>query len=161
MPKCSLRTYPLRVRYGLVWVFFGDAERAHDVPMPEIPELEGNDRWACVPVDFTWKAHHSMIIDNVSDFTHEYLHRKYAPFSQAKLTRLETVGDTVQLAYDTKVGGKIHFQFGDRGAVTFGGFQCASSGSGGIVCCAARGVGIAVTSASAIDTMLRRYRSMC
>ena len=36
-----------------------------------------------------------MIIDNVSDFTHAYLHRKYRPFSDAKLTQLETVGDKV------------------------------------------------------------------
>ena len=69
--------------------------RRPSAPLPEIPELEGPDAWACVPVDFTWKAHHSMIIDNVSDFTHAYLHRRYRPFVDAKLTRLETVGDRV------------------------------------------------------------------
>ncbi|HJL16126.1 MAG TPA: Rieske 2Fe-2S domain-containing protein [Sandaracinaceae bacterium LLY-WYZ-13_1] len=117
-PRCKLRTYPVRVRYGLVWIFFGDPERADDVPMPEIPELEGPDPWACVPVDFTWKCHHSMIIDNVSDFTHAFLHRKYAPFTDAKLTRLETVGDSVELSYDTKVGrGKISGLFVDRESV--------------------------------------------
>lgn len=115
VPQCKLRTYPLRVRYGLVWMFFGDAENADQVAMPEIPELEGDHPWECVPVDFTIRGHHSMIIDNVSDFTHEYLHRKYAPFSDAKLTRLETIGDSVQLAYDTKVGrGKISGLFVDR-----------------------------------------------
>lgn len=36
---------------------------------------------------FTWQAHHSMIIDNVNNFTHAYLHRKYRPFVDAKLTR--------------------------------------------------------------------------
>ncbi|MDQ3034464.1 MAG: Rieske 2Fe-2S domain-containing protein [Myxococcota bacterium] len=118
MPQCKLRTFPIRVRYGLVWMFFGDAENADSVPMPEIPELEGDRKWECVPVDVTWKAHHSMIIDNVSDFTHEYLHRKYAPFNDAKLTRLETVGDSVELSYDTKVGrGKISSLFVDRGEI--------------------------------------------
>lgn len=118
MPQCKLRTYPVRVRYGLVWIFFGDAEHADSVPMPEIPELEGEKRWECVPVDFTIRAHHSMIIDNVSDFTHEYLHRKYRPFNDAKLTRLETVGDRVELSYDTKVGrGKISGLFVDRADV--------------------------------------------
>lgn len=83
--------------------------------MPEIPELEGPDAWACVPVDFTWKCHHSMIIDNVNDFTHAFLHRRYAPFSDAKLTNLETVGDKVLLSYDTKVGrGKVSGLFVDR-----------------------------------------------
>jgi phenylpropionate dioxygenase-like ring-hydroxylating dioxygenase large terminal subunit len=118
MPQCKLRSFPLRVRYGLVWIFFGDAENADRVPMPEIPELEGNDRWECVPVSFTWSAHHSMIIDNVSDFTHEHLHRKYAPFKDAKLTKLETVGDSVNVAYDTMVGrGKISGLFIDRKSI--------------------------------------------
>jgi phenylpropionate dioxygenase-like ring-hydroxylating dioxygenase large terminal subunit len=115
MPKCKIRHYPVKVRYGLIWIFFGDAERAEQVKMPEIPELEGEKRWECVPVDFTWGAHHSMIIDNVSDFTHAYLHRKYKPFSDAVLTKLETIGDVVELAYDTKVGqGSISGRFVDR-----------------------------------------------
>ncbi len=118
MPRCTLRSYPLRVRYGLIWIFFGDRERAHDVPMPEIPELEGDDRWACVPVDFTWSSHHSMMIDNVCDFTHEFLHRKYAPFSNSKLLGYETKDDKVFLRYDTKVGrGKISGLFIDRKAI--------------------------------------------
>ncbi len=115
MPRCNLRTFPVRERYGLIWIFFGDVERADDVPMPEIPELEREDRWACVPVDFTWNAHHSMLIDNVSDFTHEFLHRKYKPFSGSKLKELETRDDKVFLSYDTKVGhGKISGLFVDR-----------------------------------------------
>ena len=61
--------------------------------MPEIPELEGPARWACVPLDFTWRAHHSIIVDNVSDFTHAHLHRRYRPFVDAKLGRCEMVGD--------------------------------------------------------------------
>ena len=116
LPACKLKSYAVRVRYGLIWVFFGDAERAWSTPMPEIPELEGPDAWSCVPLDFTWRAHHSMLIDNVSDFTHAHLHRKYQPFSNdSKLTRLETIGDKVCLAYDTKIGmGRISGLFVDR-----------------------------------------------
>ncbi len=118
LPKCKLRNYPTRVRYGLVWIFFGDPARADSTSMPEAPELEGEDRWECVPVDFTWRAHHSMIIDNVSDFTHAFLHRKYKPFENAELKRLETKGDVVELAYDTKVGGgAISGRFVDRARV--------------------------------------------
>jgi 4beta-methylsterol monooxygenase len=118
-PACKLRSYAVRVRYGLIWIFFGPTERAFQTPMPEIPELEGPDAWACVTVDFTWHAHHSMIIDNVSDFTHGYLHQKYQPFSSdAKLTHLDTVGDKVFLSYATKVGyGKIYGLFVDRKSI--------------------------------------------
>jgi 4beta-methylsterol monooxygenase len=116
LPACKLRSFPVRVRYGLLWVFFGDEERAAATPMPEIPELEGPRPWACVPVDLTWRAHHSMIIDNVSDFTHAFLHRRYQPFSNdSKLTKLEPSEDKVSLAYDTRVGeGKISGLFVDR-----------------------------------------------
>ena len=114
LPNIRLPDYAVRERYGLIWLFPGDRERAAKVAMPEIPELEGPDAWACVPVDFTWQAHHSMIIDNVSDFTHAYLHRKWEPFKNPSLTRLETdeVNGRVHVEYDTEVGaGKIFSRF--------------------------------------------------
>jgi phenylpropionate dioxygenase-like ring-hydroxylating dioxygenase large terminal subunit len=118
LPKLRLASFPLRVRYGLVWIFPGDAARAEATPMPEIPEIEGPEPWATIALDFTWRAHHSMLIENVSDFTHAHLHRKYRPFSDARLTRCETVGDTVQLAYETLVGdGRISRLFVDRSRV--------------------------------------------
>lgn len=56
-----------------------------------------------------------MVIDNVCDFTHVHLHRRYRPFGDAKLTRCETVGDEVHLAYETRVGrGRISGLFVDR-----------------------------------------------
>jgi phenylpropionate dioxygenase-like ring-hydroxylating dioxygenase large terminal subunit len=118
LPNCRLKRYATRVRYGLVWIFFGDPERAARVPMPEIPELEGDDPWACAPCDFTWNAHHSMIIDNVSDFTHEWLHREYKPFSDAVLKELVTEGDEVRMTYDAKIGrGRISSLFVDHSTI--------------------------------------------
>ena len=115
MPSFQVRSFPVAVRYGLIWIFPGDPRLAGERSIPDIPELEGPGRWACVPLDFTWRAHHSMIIDNVSDFSHAWLHRRYKPFSDAKLTRCETVGDNVFLSYDTKVGmGPITRYFIDR-----------------------------------------------
>jgi hypothetical protein len=56
-----------------------------------------------------------MIVDNVSDFTHAYLHRRYRPFTDAKLTRCETVGNNVELSYDVVVGdGRFSKLFVDR-----------------------------------------------
>jgi len=115
MPSVRIGAYPVRVRYGLVWLFPGDPALAETRRIPDIPELEGPRPWACVPIDFTWRAHHSMIIDNVSDFSHAWLHRKYQPFADARLTRCQTDGDRVLVSYDTKVGyGKISRLFVDR-----------------------------------------------
>ena len=111
----SIRSYPVRVRYGLVWLFPGNPEMAESRQIPDIPELEGPGRWACVPLTFTWSAHHSMVVDNVSDFSHAHLHRRYRPFVGATLTRCETIGDNVHLAYDTRVGrGRISGRFVDH-----------------------------------------------
>jgi hypothetical protein len=104
MPSFRVSTVPVRVRYGLIWIFPGDPKLADERAIPEIPELEGEKRWACVPLDFTWTAHHSMIIDNVSDFTHAWLHRKYRPFDDAKLLRCETEGDRVHVSDPTRTG---------------------------------------------------------
>ncbi len=104
-PSFAIKSFPVQVKHGLIWIFPGDATLASERKIPEIPELEGPDPWGLIPIDFTVKGHHSMVIDNVTDFTHAYLHRKYKPFWDAKLTRLESKGDLVELEYDTEVGG--------------------------------------------------------
>src|SRR5262249_40019966 len=83
MPDLRAVSYPARERYGLLWIFPGDRLRAEQTPLPEIPELEGSRRWASVDVDFVWRAHFSIIVENLLDFTHAYLHRKYRPFEDA------------------------------------------------------------------------------
>ncbi|HEV2371537.1 MAG TPA: aromatic ring-hydroxylating dioxygenase subunit alpha [Streptosporangiaceae bacterium] len=105
LPRTSIGSYPVQVRYGLIWIFPGNPELAASRPVPEVPELTGVDPWPCVPVDAVWNGHHSMIIDNVSDFTHAYLHRKYQPFVDATLTSLDSDDDRVRVSYRTKVGG--------------------------------------------------------
>ena len=114
-PRVSVRSYPLRVKHGLIWVFPGDASMAAARSIPEIPELDGPRRWGSIPFDVRWRAHHSMIIDNICDFSHAYLHRSRKPFTDAKLTRSEATEDRVLLSYDTKVGqGRISGLFVDR-----------------------------------------------
>jgi phenylpropionate dioxygenase-like ring-hydroxylating dioxygenase large terminal subunit len=115
LPKATVRQYPVRIRYGLIWIFPGDPDLVDRIAMPEIPELQEQNAWACVPFDFTWRAHHSMIIENVSDFTHAHLHRDYRPFSDAKLTFCEPDDRRVRLGYDVLVGdGPISKHFVDR-----------------------------------------------
>jgi phenylpropionate dioxygenase-like ring-hydroxylating dioxygenase large terminal subunit len=114
-PRVRIASFPVRTRYGLIWIFPGDPARAKEAPMPELPELEGPRAWACVPLDFTWQAHHSLIIENVSDFTHAHLHRKYRPFSDAKLVHYEPSRGEVRLIYDVLVGdGRWSRHFVDR-----------------------------------------------
>jgi phenylpropionate dioxygenase-like ring-hydroxylating dioxygenase large terminal subunit len=116
--RIRVASFPVRDRYGLIWLFPGDPTLADLVPMPEISEMEGPTPWASVAVDFVWAAHHSLIIENVSDFSHAHLHRRYRPFNDAKLTDLETSGTQVRLSYDVLVGdGRFSRHFVDRSRV--------------------------------------------
>ena len=118
-PKACVRPFPIQERYGIIWIWPGEASRVHERDIPHIPELEGSDPWGCVPISFTLAAHHSMVIDNVCDFTHAYLHRKYAPFTgDAELVDCDTADERVVLKYKTKVGGgKLSGMFVDRKSV--------------------------------------------
>lgn len=114
-PRIKIASFPVQVSHGLIWIFPGDRALAGTRTIPAIPELEGPRPWGSIAIDFTWRAHHSMIIDNVSDFTHAYLHRKNKPFTDARLTMMEPQPDRVLLSYDTKVGqGRISGLFVDR-----------------------------------------------
>ena len=114
-PRIRVRSYPVQVKHGIVWIFPGDPSLAETRAIPGIPELEGRRRWGSIAIDVRWRAHHSMIIDNICDFTHAYLHRSRKPFTDARLTRSEASGDRVLVAYDTKVGqGRISGLFVDR-----------------------------------------------
>ena len=99
LPDVRVKTYPACERYGLVWIFPGDSTLAANVSLPEIPELEGPQAWAFTAVEYTWDAHHSMIIDNLSDLTHAYLHRRYRPFQDPVLTKNELREDSVYCTY--------------------------------------------------------------
>jgi phenylpropionate dioxygenase-like ring-hydroxylating dioxygenase large terminal subunit len=115
MPSFRVGSYPVKVRYGLIWIFPGASELADQIDVPVIPELEGRRPWARADADFIWQAHHSMIIDNVSDFTHEFLHRRFRPFVGARLTYCHNDGDRVRVGYETQIGdGRFSKYFVDR-----------------------------------------------
>jgi phenylpropionate dioxygenase-like ring-hydroxylating dioxygenase large terminal subunit len=104
MPSLRIRAYPVQSRYGFVWLFPGDPARAPLRPLPEVPELEGRDPWAYVPHSFTWRAHHSMVIDNLCDLTHAHLHRSFPSFQPGRLLSSQAEPDRVVMRYEAKVG---------------------------------------------------------
>lgn len=114
-PNIRIASVPVRERYGLVFIFPGDPERATSRDLPAIPELEGGAPWPHVIVRFDCPGHHSMLLENVSDFTHGFLHRKYQPFSGTDLLRCEVIGDRVELEYKSKIAaGRLQNMFINR-----------------------------------------------
>jgi phenylpropionate dioxygenase-like ring-hydroxylating dioxygenase large terminal subunit len=99
LPKIRIRSYPMRSKYGFLWIFPGDPALADSVPLPSIPVLDAERPWPFVPIDITIQAHHSMIVENVCDFNHEYLHRKFKPFTRPHLEGFNRDGDTIHIHY--------------------------------------------------------------
>ena len=104
MPRIGIRAYPVRERYGLVWIFPGDPALADAVPLPEVAELSGRQPWPIAPIDVTIGSHFSMIVENVCDFNHAYLHRYKEPFVDSKLVEFGRTGDTIRVTYKTSFG---------------------------------------------------------
>ncbi len=114
-PNIRIDSVPVRERYGLIFVFPGDPALATTRDIPSIPELEGDRPWPHAFVQFDSPGHFSMLLENVSDFTHGFLHRKYQPFAGTDLLRCETVGDRVELEYRSKIAaGRLQDWFIDR-----------------------------------------------
>jgi 4beta-methylsterol monooxygenase len=122
MPQLGVLSYPVRERYGYTWLFAGDPDQANSVHLPQIDEMEGPGRWASVLIDFVCHAHFSIIVENLLDFTHAYLHRKYRPFERAELIRCERDATTISAEYKIVIGaGRISGSFVNRSRVDTGG----------------------------------------
>ncbi len=117
LPKIRLRHYPVQVRWGFIWLFPGDPELADSVSLPHIPQLECAEPWPFFPIDVTIKAHFSMIVENVCDFNHEYLHRHKRPFVKPTLRDWKREGDAIRVYYDTRFNeGAVAKLFMEKGA---------------------------------------------
>ncbi len=69
-PSVKLRTFPVQIRYELIWVFFGDPSLLKQRHLPDISELEAKRPWFCMPQVMVWKASPTMIVNNFMDSTH-------------------------------------------------------------------------------------------
>ena len=99
LPVISIRAYPVQERYGIIWIWPGDPKLAEQVPLPEISVAEGPDKWAHVHFDYTWKAHHYMVMDNLCNLTHLYVHGKWVPYDETTLGPHKLEGDRLELEW--------------------------------------------------------------
>ena len=66
--------FPVVERYGFVWVWPGDAERADPEAIP-VPPWHGQGDWAVGGGMFNIRCDYRLLIDNLMDLTHEtYVH---------------------------------------------------------------------------------------
>lgn len=101
LPNIKVNSYPVQEKYGLIWVFPGDPALSEDVKIPAIPQLDQENPWEFIPIDVKLDAHYSMMLENVCDFNHAFLHRKFKPFTDPHLLGHRREGDTIWLDYET------------------------------------------------------------
>jgi len=101
LPNIKINSYPVEEKYGLIWIFPGDPDLASQVQIPEIPQLDQKKPWKFIPIDITINAHFSMILENVCDFNHAFLHRDLRPFTDPHLIDHYRKKDTITMEYET------------------------------------------------------------
>jgi vanillate O-demethylase monooxygenase subunit len=85
-------------RYGMVWIWMGDPERAHEALLPDFGVFSGKSGWAIVRGYLAVHANYQLVTDNLLDLSHgQFLH----PFltnpdaSDRARFRTEKIGTTV------------------------------------------------------------------
>jgi renierapurpurin 18,18'-hydroxylase len=104
LPRACMRHFPVRERYGVIFLFPGDASLAAATPMLEIPQYDDDD-WLMIPIDAQFKSHFSICNENTMDVFHGYLHKNLQGWYDPKLTRLVETAATVEADYTVSYGG--------------------------------------------------------
>ncbi|MFD7561394.1 Rieske 2Fe-2S domain-containing protein, partial [Streptomyces sp. NPDC059835] len=97
-PPRGVRPYPVRERYGLVFVFPGNPARAGDTPLPVLPEAESG-RHRTMMFSRTVRCHYSFLHENLLDMNHQFLHRGVLGRIQPKLLGYDTGPSSVEARY--------------------------------------------------------------
>lgn len=67
--------YRLLERYGVIWIWMGEAEKADDTLLPDFSIISNTDKYAVVSGSCTIKANYQLGIDNLLDLSHvQFLH---------------------------------------------------------------------------------------
>jgi phenylpropionate dioxygenase-like ring-hydroxylating dioxygenase large terminal subunit len=95
---CSIRKYPVRHAYGLVFVFPGDPELAEKIPLPDLPEFYSRN---FVTIGFVRRVdcHYSFMHENLMDMTHQFLHRRRMGRFRPKPLEVRKGSDYVEVDY--------------------------------------------------------------
>jgi renierapurpurin 18,18'-hydroxylase len=104
LPRACLRTYPAQERYGMIFLFPGDAARAAITPMLEIPQFDDPD-YLVVTIGATFKAHYTICNENTMDVFHGHLHNNLQGWFDPVLTQLQETQNTVYAEYQVSYRG--------------------------------------------------------
>ena len=71
----KVRSYPVRERWGVVWIWMGEPARADETTIPSLHWL-ADPKWTATPGYIHLKSNYQFLIDNLLDLTHvTYVHK--------------------------------------------------------------------------------------
>ncbi len=86
-PRACVRPYPLEERYGQLWIWMGEPEKANADLIPDFSYTEDQEK-AWFRFTLHAKANYQLLVDNLLDLTHpEFLHPMLASKGWAKRTK--------------------------------------------------------------------------
>ncbi|MEL6221943.1 MAG: aromatic ring-hydroxylating dioxygenase subunit alpha [Cyanobacteria bacterium J06627_8] len=106
LPCASVRSFPVREKYGLIWAFPGDPDLADDRLLPEVPEYDDND-WLMIPITAHFKAHFSVCNENAMDVFHGFLHQELQGWFNPTLLDLKATDSSVYARYNVSYKGHL------------------------------------------------------
>ena len=83
----KVRSYPVRERWGVVWIWMGEPARADETTIPSLHWL-ADPKWTATPGYIHLKSNYQFLIDNLLDLTHvTYVHKNTWPATHGKRPR--------------------------------------------------------------------------
>ncbi|MBE9028351.1 aromatic ring-hydroxylating dioxygenase subunit alpha [filamentous cyanobacterium LEGE 11480] len=104
LPRACLRTYPVRERYGLIFLFPGDQSRADSTPMLEIPQYD-DPNYLMIPIGAEFESHYTICNENTMDVFHGHLHQNLQGWYDPILKQLQQTENSVCAEYQVSYSG--------------------------------------------------------
>jgi renierapurpurin 18,18'-hydroxylase len=106
LPCAQARSYPIREKYGIIWVFPGNSAIAELTPLPHIPEYD-DPIYTAIPITGHFKAHFSICNENTMDVFHGFLHKDLQGWFDPILLSLKETEGSVCAQYEVKYKGQM------------------------------------------------------
>lgn len=106
LPCAQARSYPIQERYGLIWVFPGNAALSTERPLIEVEEY-GDSGWVMVPITAHFKAHFTICNENAMDVFHGELHKDLQGWFDPVLLNLKATDTSVRAEYQVSYKGRL------------------------------------------------------
>ncbi|MGK7902011.1 MAG: Rieske 2Fe-2S domain-containing protein [Hormoscilla sp.] len=104
LPCAQARSYPVREKYNIIWIFPGDRALSETVDLPPVPESE-DPNWLMVEIPAHFQAHFSICNENTMDVFHGFLHKNLNGWFDPVLIDLKQSDGRVRADYKVSYQG--------------------------------------------------------